>query len=275
MEYLYILLFFLAFAMVGLMFGLTLQEAFGDYFKTINLRFIDNPNVCIFEPEYDEDYFNSEMIYSVFSGIKEWETTLEKSTKGDWYLPIYVYQWEDHIDKVVHDYLDCQIIVSFEQTNDGSRVGYSALGYTYFDHSWSKHKYAHIVIFTETVRANQVIDIGNIEDGDEIVIDLKTIRIPNSDIHHIMKHEFGHGVGLLHHYNSDISDENRSVMSPDFKPFTDYYMPIQPRDVHAMVELYGEDGWAYPNPIIIPKKIETMEWFIPLIDVVDLRVLLQ
>jgi len=90
-----------------------------------------------------------------------------------------------------------------------------------------------------------------------------------------MKHEFGHGVGLLHHYNSDISDENRSVMSPDFKPFTDYYMPIQPRDVHAMVQLYGEDGWANPNPIIIPKKIETMEWFIPLIDVIDLRVLLQ
>jgi hypothetical protein len=261
--------------MVGLVFGLTLQEAFGDYFKTINLRFIDNPNVCIFEPEYDEDYFNSEMIYSVFSGIKEWETTLEKSTKGDWYLPIYVYQWEEHIDKEVHDYLDCQIIVSFEQTNDGSRVGNSALGYTYFDHSWSKHKYAHIVIFTETVRANQVIDIGTIQDGQKIVINLQTERIPNSDIHHIMKHEFGHSIGLLHHYNSDISDDKRSVMDSTFEAFKDYYMPIQPRDVHAIVELYGEDGWANPNPIVIPKKIETMEWFIPLIDVVDLRVLLQ
>ena len=275
MEGLYIFLFLLAFIMVGLVFGLTLQEAFGDYFKTINLRFIDNPNVCIFEPEYDEDYFNNEMIYSVFSGIKEWETTLEKSTKGNWYLPTYVYQWEDHIDKEVQDYLHCQIIVSFEQTNDGSRVGNSALGYTYFDHSWSKHKYAHIVIFTETVRANQVIDIGTIQDGQKIVINLQTERIPSSDIHHIMKHEFGHSVGLLHHYNSDISDDKRSVMDSTFKAFKDYYMSIQPRDVHAIVELYGEDGWANPNPIVIPKKIETMEWFIPLIDVVDVRVLLQ
>ena len=275
MEGLYIFLFLLAFIMVGLVFGLTLQEAFGDYFKTINLRFIDNPNVCIFEPEYDEDYFNNEMIYSVFSGIKEWETTLEKSTKGNWYLPTYVYQWEDHIDKEVQDYLHCQIIVSFEQTNDGSRVGNSALGYTYFDHSWSKHKYAHIVIFTETIRANQVIDIGTIQDGQKIVINLQTERIPSSDIHHIMKHEFGHSVGLLHHYNSDISDDKRSVMDSTFKAFKDYYMSIQPRDVHAIVELYGEDGWANPNPIVIPKKIETMEWFIPLIDVVDVRVLLQ
>ena len=31
MEYLYIFLFFLAFAMVGLMIGLTLEEAFADY----------------------------------------------------------------------------------------------------------------------------------------------------------------------------------------------------------------------------------------------------
>ena len=275
MNWFVITMFLIAFIMIGLMTGLVIQQAHADYFEAINLRFIDNPNVCIFEPEYDEDYFNNETVYPIFSGIKEWETTLEKSTKGDWYIPIYVYQWEDHIDKVVHDYLDCQIIVSFEQTNDGSRVGYSALGYTYFDHSWSKHKYAHIVIFTETIRVNQVIDIGNIQDKDEIVINLQTERIPSSDIHHIMKHEFGHAVGLLHHYNSDISDEKRSVMDSSFKSFTDYYMPIQPRDVHVMVQLYGEDGWANPNPIIIPKKIETMEWFIPLIDVIDLRVLLQ
>ena len=50
MEYLYILLFFLAFAMVGLMIGLTLEEAFADYFDAVNIRYNDNPVTCIFEP---------------------------------------------------------------------------------------------------------------------------------------------------------------------------------------------------------------------------------
>ena len=48
MEYLYIFLFFLAFAMVGLMVGLTMQEAFGDYFDAVNIRYNDNPVTCVF-----------------------------------------------------------------------------------------------------------------------------------------------------------------------------------------------------------------------------------
>ena len=111
MEYLYILLFFLAFAMVGLMIGLTLEEAFADYFDAVNIRYNDNPVTCIFEPKYDEEYFNSNQIPAVFTGVKEWENILTKATGGDWYIPIYVYKWEEHIDKEVHDYLDCDIFI--------------------------------------------------------------------------------------------------------------------------------------------------------------------
>ena len=48
MEYLYILIFFLAFAMVGLMIGLTMQEAFADYFDAVNIIYNDNTVTCVF-----------------------------------------------------------------------------------------------------------------------------------------------------------------------------------------------------------------------------------
>lgn len=270
MEYLYILLFLIAFAMVGTMFGLTLQEAFGDYFKTLNIRFTDNPVTCIFEPEYDVAYFNTYTIQAVFDGIKEWEKTMNISTGGDWYVPLYLYEWEEHIDKKVHDYINCDIVITFEKTNDLSRVGKSALGFTHFDHSWSKHKYSQIVVFTYNINTTHMIDLGDITDGSEIVINLEPKRMEDSDIKHIIKHEFGHAVGLLHHYSEG---ENKSVMSPTFRPFTNYTMPIQPIDVNAMIILYGEDGWEHPNPIFLDKKIESIEWFIPHLSIVDVRVL--
>ena len=116
MEYLYILLFFLAFAMVGLMIGVTMEAAFADYFDAVNIRYNDNPVTCIFEPEYDEQYFNSNQLHAVFTGVKEWENTLTRATGGDWYIPLVVYEWEDHVDKDVHDYMNCDIFITFEVT---------------------------------------------------------------------------------------------------------------------------------------------------------------
>ena len=275
MEYLYIFLFFLAFAMVGLMFGLTINEAFADYHEAINLRFVENPVTCIFEPEYEIDNFDTELVHGVYSGIKVWETTMSKATDGDWKIPILIIKADDHINKGVHDFKYCDILISFEENNDGKIAGDLALGYTYFDHSWSAHKYAHIVIFTGVVNNSFNIDLGTIQDGDEIIITIKPKPIEVTDIHHITKHEWGHAVGLLHHYNEDGSDENRSVMSPTFKPFEGFYMAIQPIDVNAIIHLYGEDGWSQPNPVSIDKKIESVEWFIPKLDVLDVRVLLQ
>ena len=275
MEYLYILLFLLAFAMVGLMIGVTMQEAFADYHKTVNLRFVENPVTCIFKPEYEIENFDTELIHGVYSGIKTWETTMSKATNGDWKIPILIINAEDHIDKGVHDFKYCDILISFEENNNGSIAGEFALGYTYFNHTWSVHKYAHIVIFTTVQNHGLNIDLGVVQDGDEIIITIVPKPIEVTDIHHITKHEWGHAVGLLHHYNEDGSDENRSVMSPTFKPFESFYMPIQPIDVNAIIHMYGEDGWSSPNPAYIDKKIKSLEWFIPRLVVSDVRVLLQ
>jgi hypothetical protein len=49
-------------------------------------------------------------------------------------------------------------------------------------------------------------------------------------------------------------------------------MSIQPRDVYAMVQLYGEDGWGTPNPPRIDKVFQSLDWFIPKIDIEDVRV---
>ena len=266
------MMFMMSFIIAGLIFGLTVEEAFADYHKAINLRFVENPVTCIFEPEYEIDTFDTELIHGVYSGIKTWETTMSKATDGDWETPILIINVEDHIDKEVHDFKYCDILISFEENNDSEIVGDLALGYTYFDHSWSVHKYAHIVIFTGVVNNSFHIDLGVIHDGDEVTITIKPKLIEVTDIHHITKHEWGHAVGLLHHYNEDGSDENRSVMSPTFKPFESFYMAIQPIDVNAIIHMYGEDGWSQPNPPFIDKKIQSVEWFLPQINIEDVRV---
>ena len=274
MKYLIVSLFLLSFIMIASIFGIVLQKAFADYTETVNLRFNDNPNVCIFEPENDREYFNNNTLKYVISGIKEWESILNKSTEGDWYIPINIYKWEEHAYKKVHDFLDCQIIISFERKNIGTIVNSNATGFTYFDHSWSKHKYAHITIFTEAFKTNKVINLGNLNGEDTVTITIKPEKIPNGDIHHIAKHEFGHAVGLLHHFNTDGSQGKRSVMDASYDHFTHYYLQIQPRDAYAMIHLYGEDGWNVPNPLKISKVLETRDWFIPLIDIIDVRVTL-
>ena len=197
------------------------------------------------------------------------------ATNGDWKIPILIIPAEDHTDKGVHDFKYCDILISFEEFNDGSIVDDTALGYTYFNHSWSVHKYAHIVIFSHSTLSGLNIDLGVVQDGDEIKIEIKPRPLGLTDVHHITKHEWGHAVGLLHHYNEDYSDENRSVMSPTFTPFEDFYMQIQPIDVNAIIQMYGEDGWSQPNPAFIDKKIKSVEWFIPKLVVSDVRVLLQ
>ena len=61
-------------------------------------------------------------------------------------------------------------------------------------------------------------------------------------------------------------------MHPHFEPFTDFYLEIQPRDIYGIVKLYGEDGWSHPNPAYIDKNFQSLDWFIPQIDIEDVRV---
>lgn len=268
-----IAMFFISFMMVGLMAGLMIQQAHADYFEAINMRYHDNPMTCIFEPEYDEDYFNSHHFTAVYEGVKEWETTMTEATDGDWYIPMTLYEWELHVDKEVHDFMNCDILITFEERNDATVVGAGALGYNHYNHSWSKHKYSHIVIFTYTIdRESLNINIGEITDGEKIEIVIEPKRLDNADMLHIVKHEWGHAVGLLHHFNTDGSSEIRSVMHPHFEPFTDFYLEIQPRDIYGIVQLYGEDGWSHPNPAHIDKNFQSLDWFIPKIDIEDVRV---
>jgi len=253
------------------MFIIEAVYAYSDYFEAVNIRYYDNPTTCIFEPEYDED-FTTNHLPAVFNGIKEWEKILTKATGGDWYIPVVLYEWEHHINKGVHDYLNCDILITFEETNDQNIVGQSALGFNYYNHSWSKHKYSHIVVFSNVYHnaANATIDLGVVQDGDEITITITPKSLEYADMHHIVKHEWGHAVGVLHHFNTSTVTP-KSVMHPTFEPFTDYYMEIQPRDVYAITQLYGEDGWGRPNPAVISKHFAAAEYFIPAILIEDLR----
>ncbi len=260
-----IISFFLLF-MLG---SLSLLYAYGDFYKTINMRIAD-PTACVFEPEYDTEYFRDHTRGHVIKAILEWQDKLEFTTDGDWLIPTYYVTWEQHINKSPSDFLDCNILISFEKLNDNPKKP-NSMGYTYYSHSQSWHKYAHIVIFTHTTFTDKiVINFGE----NDTTIKTEPNRVKLSDIEFIVKHEFGHALGLLHHYNTDISNEKRSVMHESFVPNINYTMPLQPRDINAIIALYGEDGYGIPNPPYIPKILEADDLYFP-VKITDVRVIEQ
>lgn len=276
METEFIFYYLLAFVLMALCVMIVYEYvafAEGDWFKAVDIRVYDTPDVCIFEPNYDIQYFNEIMFPYVYDGIKQWERNLSLATGGDWYIRTHLYANEYHDEKSVNDFRQCNIIVTFEETNDGKRVGRDALGFTYFDHSWSAHKYSHVVIFTHVY--NNKISVSSNQTDNGVTVRILPTKLDLSDIQHITKHEIGHAFGILHHYNADESDDIRSVMHPTFKSFSNHQMDIQPRDVGAMVHMYGEDGFLHPNPIFISKEFAIFEYFIPGIIIEDVRVIVE
>jgi len=234
------------------LFGIILP-VYGDQYKTLGIKHSTNPQICIFEP--DSLYTNDAdgVVQASHNSINLWKEGLrEHSPKGNWDMPVTVVPSENHKYKNAREFPTCNILISFEYTNQESR----SLGYTGIDFSSSKHKYTHIVVFLREMEVIKVYDWDLDWDLDIESLEQRHIRteiniIPYSltSIQNTVTHEFGHSLGLGHYQITDapVGDSpwvTRSVMYYAMNPHSEEIMIPKYVDIKMLEVLYKEDGFG-------------------------------
>jgi len=245
--------------------------AYADYTEWIGLKIpYEEPNVCIFEAEDAEVDFKKRDLYNkTVKWIQEgWINKLNKYTgSNNWDMTFEFIPNATHYDKKIEDFPQCHVMIVFDSKNLHQNDDLSdAQGFTSFDHSSSRHKWAFIDVFTLSP-TNEInlgtIDFSNLKpnaDGSyEIPLGESTrtyVPITDEGIRVVVQHEFGHALGLGH-YTETLSYEYDSIMvtSVDFKADDKKLKTFHSTedDIKALVILYGKGGFAKMAGIPVPE----------------------
>jgi hypothetical protein len=262
--------------------------AHADYIETMGggIYHKENPMTCIMEPEpelQERFYGSEEGIEGVSDGILiltidtiyEWSSSMRDYTENaphfkevGWYIPTKLVPYEEHHYLMVYDYPDCNIFIEYSKENTGQHIdNKSALGYTQIDFSKSKHQWVYVMIYLDSIDVDQKIHLcigcDNKEQKLEIKVDVNSKPMPKESIHKILRHEFGHALGIGH-YIEDQADGNNvdSIMYPNFNPFKPIvYDTIPIADKEVLRQIYQNDGFGglkgyHPKSITIQEIID-------------------
>ena len=239
--------FILSAMLIGCLILLGIAFAYGDFIEYMGIRIEEKePEVCIFEAQDTKIKFHErDILNATFYAIKEWQDKLNAYTNStDYDLNILYYLNSTHFDKKRVDYPDCNVFIAFEYQNmiEGERS--NSLALVGYDYSRSWHKYSNMLIFTDSklVSIKVQFNLGeNFTQSKPLVINSTSYPYPNKQIELMVKHEFGHIIGIGHH-NITLDNHFPSIMGPNLlSDTTNYY--ISDYDLEAVVQYYGDGGF--------------------------------
>lgn len=210
------------------------NQVHGDYTEYLGVRIeSEKPDICITEPEDPKiDFWNRGLFNATLSALVEWEWKLNQTGKN-FDMKYHLLLNKTHFDKSVADFKWCDVFLVYERVTDDK-----TLGFTSFHFNDSRHKYSMIVIYTSAFEQRSVIDIGK----KEIIQQTKYLNFSQSFVNRVVKHEFGHALGLDHQIKT-IEDNYNSIMKPHLTNKNE----LTHHDIEAVLKLYPNGFQRFYN----------------------------